>query len=548
MSLLVFLLRRSRAIVAFSVLAAALGGAGGVALIILVQRELARPAPSSGVVGWAFAGLCALVALSRVAARVAMARLGQGAVTELATRLCRDLLRLPLERFERIDPSKLLAVLTEDVVIASGALAGIPQLAIHVPLVGICFAYLGWLSPVVLACGAVFAAAAIAVYLALISPAARHLGRARAGQDALVGHFQTLIAGFRELKQHAPRREAFLSRSLRPAALTVRDRSIAGQTFYALAEGWGELAFFAFLGFVLFALPTIHPLDGPTRIGAVLVVLYVMGPLDVVLTWMPTLGRARESIRRVEALLPRAEEMDAERDTARLPLRLREELRLDGVGHAYPPRPGVEGFSLGPVDLVLRPGEVVILAGGNGSGKTTLVKLMAGLYTPDEGTISLDGRPVGEADGDAYRALFSVVFADGHLFGDHQGLDRPSLDAEVRAGLERFDLAGSVEYAAGGYSTLELSQGQRRRLALLAALLEGRPICVFDEWAANQDPQSRRAFYRELLPELKAEGKAVLVISHDEDDFEVADRVVHLRGGRVVEAHQGMLAAREAVS
>lgn len=530
MSLLRFLIRRSRAVVCLSIVAAAIGGAGGVSLIALVQRELGRSTPSAAVVGWGFGGLCVLVAAMRVAARVAMARLGQGAVGALATRLCRDLLRLPLDRFERVDTSRLMAVLTEDIVIAAGALGGIPQLAIHGPLVLVCLAYLGWLSPTVLACGAAFAAVAIGVYLALVAPAASHLYAARAGQDALVGHFRTLIDGFRELKQHDGRREAFLSRSLEPAAARVRDRGIAAQAFFALAEGWGELAFFGFLGFVLFVLPTFRPLDAATRVGAVLVVLYVMGPLDVILTWMPALGRARASIRRIEAMLPAPDAMEPE--PPGVAPRLRRELRLEGVGHEYP---GTEGFQLGPIDLTLRPGEIVFLAGGNGSGKTTLVKLIAGLYDPGAGTISVDGRAIADDGRAAYRGLFSVVFADGHLFDTLHGLDRPGLESEARAAIESLGLDGVVGVVEGRYSTVEVSQGQRRRLALATALLEDRPVLVLDEWAANQDPASRRAFYRELLPGLRAAGKAVLVISHDEDEFAAADRVVYLRGGRLVE-------------
>lgn len=535
MSLLGFLLRSSRGLVILSVVTAAVSGLGGVALIALVHHELGREAPSSAVLGIAFAGLCLLTASTRVVAQVAMARMGQGAVTEMAIRLCRDLLKLPLARFEAIDSSRLLAVLTEDIVIVAGALVGIPQVAINIPLVVICLAYTGWLSPVILACGAGFATLAVLAYLTLISPAMNHLQGARAAQDALVGHFRTLIDGFRELKLHAPRRAAFLSRALAPSAARVRDRSIAGQTFFALAEGWGELAFFGFLGFLLFILPTFQNVTRPTLVGAVLVVLYVMAPLDVILTWVPILGRARASIARIESLLPTLDATESETPADFEPIVFRDSLCLADVTHAYRSQADDAGFHLGPIDLTLRPGEIVILAGGNGSGKTTLVKILAGLYAPLDGSIRVDGRAIGDRERAAYRGLFSVVFADGHLFPDLSGLERDGLDGEAEAGLQRLGLGDRVRLRDGAYSTLELSQGQRRRLALLSACLEKRPICIFDEWAANQDPKSRRAFYHEILPELKAEGKALLVISHDEDEFEVADRVIRLRDGRIVE-------------
>jgi putative ATP-binding cassette transporter len=190
---------------------------------------------------------------------------------------------------------------------------------------------------------------------------------------------------------------------------------------------------------------------------------------------------------------------------------------------------------LGPIDLELRAGQIVILAGGNGSGKTTLVKLLCGLYWPAEGILRVDGCSLREEDLEAYRQLFSVVFADGHLFQDLHGLGGPEVDRRVRDGLEEMELAGKVTIESGRFSTIDLSQGQKRRLALLAALAEDRPVCILDEWAAHQDTVFKEVFYFGLLPALKAAGKAVLVISHDETYFDVADRVLHLREGRILQ-------------
>jgi putative ATP-binding cassette transporter len=161
------------------------------------------------------------------------------------------------------------------------------------------------------------------------------------------------------------------------------------------------------------------------------------------------------------------------------------------------------------------------------------VKLLAGLYTPGAGTIRLDGRPVTPEAEEAYRQLFSVVFVDGHLFPTLLGLDRPGLDDEAGALASRFGLAERVRIVAGAFSTIDLSQGQKKRLALLTAWLEDRPIVVLDEWAANQDAAFKRFFYDELLPHWRRRGKTLVVITHDEDYFRVADRVIRLDGGRL---------------
>jgi len=86
---------------------------------------------------------------------------------------------------------------------------------------------------------------------------------------------------------------------------------------------------------------------------------------------------------------------------------------------------------------------------------------------------------------------------------------------------------------------LRLSQGQRKRLALLSALLEQRPVLVLDEWAADQDPAFRHHFYTQLVPALKAEGRTIVAISHDERYFDTADRILKVDGGRLVEVPRG---------
>jgi putative ATP-binding cassette transporter len=528
MKLLLFLLRASRGAVALAVLAGAVCGASSVALIGLIGAALAGDGTRPTSLAWLFVGLCAIAIITRMLTQLSMARLAQGSVARLALHLCAKIQSLPLDRFEAIEPGGLITVLTEDVVIVSGALAGIPLLCINVPTVAGCLAYLGWLAPAGLVCALGLAVPAVIGYQALAVRGFRQLRVARAGQERLVGHFRALIDGFRELKVHRGRRDAFFERSLHADAATVRHQMTGAMACYAAAASWGQLAFFGVIGALLFVLPPLGVIDARALGGAVLAVLYLMSPLEVIVTWIPTLARAGASLLRIEALLPALEAGDG--TGAARPLAVREAIRLADVTYTYK---GSQGFVLGPLDLVIRPGEAVFVVGGNGSGKTTLVKVLTGLYRPDNGRVKVDGYDVSASDVDAYRQLFSVVFADGYVFGSLAGLEPHGLRARAHALLERLELGGLITITGEAFSTVDVSQGQRKRLALLVALLEDRPVMIFDELAASQDPHFKRVFYLELVPELTARGKAVIVISHDEEYFGSADRIIRLEGGGI---------------
>jgi len=202
--------------------------------------------------------------------------------------------------------------------------------------------------------------------------------------------------------------------------------------------------------------------------------------------------------------------------------------------HSYHREQDDSHFVLGPIDLSFHRGELVFLVGGNGSGKSTLAKMIAGLYPPEAGEIRLDGQLISDKSRDEYRQLFSAVFSDFYLFDDLLGLHHADLDGQAEEYLTQLHLNHKVKVKNGTLSTTAVSQGQRKRLALLTAYLEDRPFYLFDEWAADQDPVFKDVFYTQLLPELKARGKTILVISHDDRYFDAADRLIKLDYGKIV--------------
>jgi putative ATP-binding cassette transporter len=224
------------------------------------------------------------------------------------------------------------------------------------------------------------------------------------------------------------------------------------------------------------------------------------------------------------------------------------QLVLRDVEHVFDDISDDSRFTLGPIDLSVDEGEVLFIVGGNGSGKTTLAMLLLGLYEPSRGSIELNGVRVDRSNLDAYRRHFSAVFADFYLFEHLLGSDQPHVVVQATHYLDQLGMAHKVRIEDGRFSTIDLSTGQRKRLALVSAYVEDRPIYLFDEWAADQDPAFKRVFYTELLPELKQRGKTVIVITHDDAYFSCADRVVKLRDGTAPVAASRQAATATAAS
>ena len=428
-----------------------------------------------------------------------------------------------------------MSTLNDDIPTITSAILIIPLLCVNTALVIGCLVYMSILSPLLLVIVLGFMALGIASYQFPIIKVHKIFELGRKEANALQEHFRALTEGAKELKIYSRRRLAFVDEQLTVTADSMRRYNISAQNLYSAAASWGQTLVFIVIGLILLGLPSVHGLSSSMGMAYTLALLYLMTPLQVILNTLPQLGRANVALRNTEELgLKISGAGEEELSGTEFSTTEWRSLELKSVTHTYYREGEFDHFVLGPIDLSFNPGEVVFIVGGNGSGKTTLIKLLTGLYTPENGQISLDGTAIKEADKEFYRQHFSVVFSDFYLFDKMLGLLSPGLDERARAYLDLLRLSHKVEISDGKLSTTELSQGQRKRLALLAAYLEDRPIYVFDEWAADQDPQFKDVFYVQLLPELKARGKTVFVISHDDRYYHVADRVIKLEEGQVI--------------
>ena len=535
MKLLFFLIASSRRTVILSLLAGLVSGITNIGLIALINSALKHAGPRPGILIWGFVGLCIALPLTKFVSESLLTSLGQRSLLKLRMQLSEQILAAPLRCLEEVGAHRLLATLVEDLPMITNALLVVPILFINIAVVIAGLIYLGWLSWPILIVVLVFVAIGVVSYQLPVIKAFRLLRLAREQSDALFNHFRTLIGGNKELKLHRRRQEAFLSQVLHPTAAAYCRQNIAGMRIYNAAASWGQILVFIAIGLVIFALPHFRIVTVQSLTGYSLTLLYMMAPLQAIMNNLPNISRASVAIKKIESLgLSLVAQTVESISTEHLnPTFSRKTLTLDGVIHTYHCEAEDTPFTLGPIDLTFYPGELVFLVGGNGSGKTTLAKIVTGLYAPEDGRIWFDGKLITDENRDQYRQHFSVVFSDFHLFENLLGLDGPKLDENAREYLTRLQLQHKVKINDGALSTIALSQGQRKRLALLTAYLEDRPLYIFDEWAADQDPLFKRFFYRELLPELKARGKTILVISHDDQYYDIGDRLIKLDYGRI---------------
>jgi len=539
MKLFSFLFKTSPWILALAVITGVVSGIASAGLMALMNVKLSHIDQPMNALAWAFAGVTATVLISNLSSRLLLLRLSTRAVKEIRLDLCQQLLTAPLREVESHGSSQIMAALTEDILAVSDTLAEFPLLCIYASILIACLVYLLWLCwPLGLGLVGLFLFGVIS-YELIEKRTRPYLKEGREKWDDLIGFYQALISGNKELKLHRNRRQAFFSEGLVPTAESMQQLSFGWHSFYAIASAYGQIFYFIVIGAVLFVAPSFGHFNSGVLAGFTLLTLYVNGPISFIIGAFPAFQRADVSLAKIESLglsLSAVGRSDLDVKEHRLPpIETFLGIELIGLKYAYRGDEGERTFTLGPVDLFLNPGELTFIIGGNGSGKSSFCRLLTGLYVPDAGEIVFNGVPVSDGNRDQYRQNFSTVFSDYFLFDKLFGLVSDDLSDRVSQYLKKLRLTSKVKVVEGTFSTIDLSQGQRKRLALLTAFIENRSIYLFDEWAADQDPTFKEVFYYEILPELRAKGKTIIVISHDEHYYHVADRIVKFEDGLIIE-------------
>lgn len=456
----------------------------------------------------------------------------EAALHEIRVGLVARVERAGLERLERVGTTRIYdQIIDNSQSLATGA-AKVVDLLQSAAVLAFATIYILYLAPLAFVLLALAVAAWLSLHRLRQTTLHRWLREDAALRRRFLGHLNDLLRGFKELKLGARRRADF---AVDVAATAADERRISERVDLLFSYHWltASALFLGVTGLLVLLAPhtAALPVD---RLGTLVAVVFSLwGPLSGVLGGLRAYERANRALRDLDALAVALDDAHEEGSAGgeALPAGFGD-LELRGIEYEYRSAAGDETFRIGPIDLTIAPGELVFIVGGNGSGKSTLLKVLTALYPPCAGEIRLGGVTIGPDNRAAYRERFAAIYADFHLFARLYGLlDAP--EAEVQRLLDRMRLTGRTCYIENRFTRRDLSSGQRRRMAMIVALLEDPPAFVFDEWAADQDPESRREFYEELLPSLRRRGKTVIVVTHDDRYVERADRVVRMDDGRI---------------
>lgn len=499
------------------------------------ERMLSVTAPSLSTLAW-FALLLVVLLVLASGAQVAMTAIGHRFVYTMRRALVKRVLDTDIERLEALGGANILASLSADLRNITIAFVHLPVLLYGVVLSIAAFAYLAWLSLPLFVMTLLWMSATIAVGWLLVSKLNGHLMKLRETEDRVYQDYVAAIDGRKELTLNRDRARRYYDDEFDVGAERYRQHVTLADRYHSVASNWANIMMLGTIGLAFYMARGWHWADLTVASTYALTILFMRTPLVSAVAAMPAMISARVSLDKVESL-DLAEFRPGFPEPACRDAGAWQTLTLEGVSYRYPSQAGEHGFDVGPIYLDIRRGEVIFLVGGNGSGKSTLARLITGLYQPHDGVIRLDGEALDSEPGyQRLRRLFSSVFTDFHLFD--QLIEAGGEDADpqrVRHWLDQLQMSHKVRMSNARLENRQLSQGQRKRLALLLALLEQRDILVLDEWAADQDPLFRRLFYRELLPQFKAMGKTVFAVTHDDHYFGAADRLLKMDAGRLVE-------------
>jgi putative ATP-binding cassette transporter len=399
--------------------------------------------------------------------------------------------------------------------------------------------YLAWLSPISFLITLIFISITVIIYLYYEKFISAGLDMALEKETQFFGVLSQILKGFKELKINRQKNDDVFNDVER---LGKENKTLKIDSMMKLATEmmYNQFALYLLLALLVFIIPLFSSSHNEVIFKVITTILFLIGAVEGLMMALPTMIKANVVVEKIYQLEAQLDQINCSQpdSISTTPLDTFQEIRLANTTFRYTDESDNTLFSVGPLYFTLNRGEMLFIVGGNGSGKSTLLKLLIGLYYPATGFLFVDDDKIDQTNYHNYRELFSIIFTDFHLFEKLYGL-RQIDEQLLKSLLHSMELDQKTQYSDGQFTNLDLSTGQKKRLAFITAILEDKPIYVFDELAADQDPVFRQYFYEVVLQELKQQGKTIIAVTHDDKYFHVADRVLKMEYGQFVNSIGG---------
>lgn len=512
-------------------------------LIILLNESLRQNATSSSEKRTAFI-LFALVLigafLSRRFYQSRLIRFTNEVLFSLELSIVQKVVQTTYESFTRLDKEKIYTAIGDIKTIVH-----FPRVVIDVfntsTMILFSLTYMLFVHPMLAGIVLAMAALLFVVYFVQNKKISAAFETIRELENEYYRYLNDLLSGYKDIKMSSVRNQTIYEEYLQKNRKETEKLETKASIQYTNNEVLGNFAWFAILGFVIFGLPLLGKIDQQATISFTVTILYIIGPLTTLIGTLPYFSRSTTAIRRLQAFESQVQSLNVI-EAAPTPPRWTQEFRsltFRDLEYSYKDDSNKTLFHLGPLNLTIKQGETIFIVGSNGSGKSTFLLLLAGLLEKHWGELYLNGNPVSRQEGSAYRDLITTIFTDTYLFSEnYDNFSLQENDPTLQHYVKLLGLTNKIRYTKRGTMSGNLSKGQQKRLAMILALMENKPIIVLDEWAAEQDPQFRYYFYDQLLPLLKKAGKTVIAVTHDDRYFGFADRIIEFNKGCIVRDDQ----------
>ena len=454
-------------------------------------------------------------------------------VFRVRERIVKYLMNTELPEFEALGRAEIYTRLTKDTNEISNSATSIANGVQAAVLVFFAIIYLGFINLTAFVIAIVMLGLAISNYFFSSNKIQSEIGEAVALETVYFEKINEVTGGFKEIKIHQQKKfDLFLGR-IQVIAKMLKDKKIITSSKMSFYFVFAQAFFYILLGTMVFVIPVLDQavLTDVAKITAT--ILFIIMPLGDAVGTFEVLNKATVAVNNLTNLEQRLKEntLGVLDDPELVGIFNNfEKLKFDDLHFSYRDKSGKDQFSIGPINFEVKRGEIIFIIGGNGSGKSTLVKLLTGLYRSDAGEILVDDVDVIPENIQEYRELFGVIFSDFFLFSEMYGIKNLE-SSKVLKLLKQMQLFEKTGFKDGAFTNTNLSTGQRKRLAMISVILENKSVLVFDEWAADQDPEFRKYFYNELIYDFKKLGKTIIAITHDDHYFNKADRIYKMDYG-----------------